>query len=93
VSTSDTTATAATQCGRTPAELGRLLRVSADRIRSMIVRGELGAINTAPRRGGKPRYVILPHHLQEWEMMHRAAVPQATPRRKRRTQRTDFYPS
>jgi len=49
--------------GMTPREVGRLLRVSHDRIRAMILRGELGALNMGATRCGKPRYVVLPHHL------------------------------
>ena len=80
--------------GYTPAELARLLRVSADRIRAWIKRGELGAINTAPGRLGKPRFVVLPHHLEEFERKRRAAVPAArpAPRRKRPAGYVDFFP-
>ncbi len=34
--------------GRTPAEVGKPLRISPDRVRAMIARGELEAIATAP---------------------------------------------
>jgi hypothetical protein len=66
--------------------------MSADRIRAMIKCNELGAINTAPRRGGKPRYIILPQHIAAWEQTRQAAAPPAAPRRKKRTQGVDFYP-
>jgi excisionase family DNA binding protein len=80
--------------GYTPAELARLLRVSADRIRAWIKRGELGAINTAPSRLGKPRFVVLPHHLEEFERKRRAADPAArpAPRRRRVAGFVDFFP-
>ena len=78
--------------GMTPSEIGKLLRISPDRVRAMIARGELRAINTAPRRGGRPRYIVLPHHLRDWEQAHQAAVPPAPARRRKRTSGVDFYP-
>jgi hypothetical protein len=62
-------------------------------VRAWIHSGELGALNTATARCGKPRYVILPHHLKEFEQGHQAATPaKPTPRRKGRTNQIDFYP-
>jgi hypothetical protein len=79
--------------GLTPREAAQLLRVSPDRIRAMIASGELGAVNMAPVRCGKPRYVILPHHLTEYERRHRATAPAKSSRRpRRRTAGVDFYP-
>ena len=79
--------------GYTPNELARLLRVSPDKVRSWIKRGELSAIDTARHRCGKPRYIILPHHLTEFEKRRRAATPEArpAPRRRRRVIK-DYYP-
>jgi hypothetical protein len=79
--------------GWTPNELAKLLRVSPDRVRAMIVAGELEAVNTAPTRCGKPRFVILPHHLAAWEKSHRAAAPpKRTRRRRRERELVDYYP-
>lgn len=79
--------------GYTPRELARLLRVSPDRVRAWIVSGEMQAINTARVRCGRPRYVILPHHLREWEERRRAAPPKPPPRRPRRQAAViDYYP-
>ena len=50
-------------------------------MREKIKAGKLGAIDTATR--GKPRYIILPRHLEEWERRHQAAEPKAGPRRQR----------
>ena len=80
------------QRGLTPRELARLLRVSPDRVRAWIVRGELGAVNTAPTQAGKPRFVILPHHLSEWEQTRQVARAAPAPRRQRRATSKDFYP-
>jgi excisionase family DNA binding protein len=79
--------------GHTPAELARLLRVSPDRVRAWIKSGELGAIDTATHRCGKPRYVILPHHLAEFERRRAAATPAGKPApRRRRLVAVDYYP-
>lgn len=77
--------------GWTPNELARLLRVSPDRVRGWIVRGELQALNTAATRCGRPRYVVLPHHLAAFEQGRRASEP-APPRRRRRRPAKDYYP-
>ncbi len=79
--------------GMTPRELARLLRVSPDRVRGWIVAGELGAIDTARRRCGRPRYVILPEHLAEFVRRRHAAPPRTLPRRRRRQRGViDYYP-
>lgn len=78
--------------GLTPREVGQLLRVSPDRVRAWIASGELGAVNTAPTRSGKPRFVILPHHLTAWEQGRQAARPKPAPRRRRQATARDFYP-
>lgn len=80
--------------GYTPNELARLLRVSPDRVRAWIHSGELAALDTARHRCGKPRYVILPQHLAEFERRRRAATPAAkpAPRRRKQTAEIDFYP-
>jgi hypothetical protein len=86
--------TDATARGMTPNELARYLRVSPDRVRAWIASGKMKALNTAPARCGKPRYVILPHHLAEWERSHSAAEPELVPapRRRRREDLEDFFP-
>jgi hypothetical protein len=78
--------------GWTPNELGQLLRVSPDRVRAWIRAGLLGAINTATHCAGKPRFVILPHHLAAFEH-RRACGPAPKPHRGRRRQLgIDYYP-
>src|SRR4051794_17657335 len=81
------------QRGYTPRELARLLRVSPDRIRAWIIAGELGAVNTAATRCGKPRFVILPHHLEAWEKSRRVGTSAVPGKRKQRSiEIEDFYP-
>jgi len=83
--------------GLTPNELARVLRVSPDAIRAWIKAGILGAIDTARHRCGRPRYVILPHHLTEFERSRRAATPAVKPPPRRKKQMygvdyVDYYP-
>jgi Helix-turn-helix domain len=80
--------------GYTPNELARLLRVSPDRIRGWIKAGQLGAIDTARHRCGRPRFVILPQHLEEFERRCRAAttIAKPAPRRRQQPGLIDFYP-
>jgi transposase len=79
------------QRGLTVAEAAKLLRVGRGTVRSWIRRGQLGAINTAPPLA-KPRFVVLPHHLAEFERAHQASTPTPPTRRKRRTYAVDYYP-
>jgi transposase len=78
--------------GLTVREAARYLRVGEDRIRSWIRAGELGAVSTADPCRGRPRWVILPHHLAAWERRRTASPPPKTPRRRRQPQVIDFYP-
>ena len=81
------------QRGMTPREVASLLRVGTDAVRGWIRSGELGAIDTARRRCGKPRYVVLPRHLIEFERGRQAAAPPEPPRRRKRQAIViDYYP-
>src|SRR5262249_9515783 len=85
---------AAVERGFTPNELARILRVSADRVRDWIRRGELKALNTAPPRCGRPRFIVLPHHLAEFERARQVVTPsKAPPRRRRRSVVFNYYPN
>jgi transposase len=80
--------------GLTPNELAKILRVSPDRVRAWIRSGQLGAINTAVTRCGKPRFVILPKHLEEFEQKQRVSPPPKPAKRPKRKPRNfvDYYP-
>jgi excisionase family DNA binding protein len=78
--------------GLTPREVARLLRVSPDRVRRWIERGELAAVNVSDVRGGRPRYVVLPEHLDGFVRGRSAAAPPKAPRRRRRPGLIDYYP-
>ena len=71
------------QRGLTPREVAQLCRVSPERVRGWIVRGELGAINTADVHCGKPRFVVLPEHMRDFAT-RRKVVPETKPPRRRR---------
>lgn len=77
--------------GYTPNEFARLARVSADKVRAWIRSGELGAIDTATARCGRPRFVILPEHATAFAHRRSAAQQKPRPRRKRRVVK-DYYP-
>jgi len=77
--------------GATVREVARRYRVSADKVRGWIGRGELAALNTADARCGRPRYVMTPEALAEFE--HRRLVaPPPKPQRRKRVEAVDFYP-
>jgi excisionase family DNA binding protein len=78
--------------GLTPNELAAILRVSPDKVRAWIKSGELGAIDVAASRCGKPRWVILPHHLAEFENRRQAVSPPKPKPRKRGKTWEHFFP-
>jgi excisionase family DNA binding protein len=78
--------------GLTVPELAKLLRVGQDKVRGWIRRGELAATDTGTP--GRPRLVILPSALAEFERSHRAgrAPPRPPPRPPRGRGERDYYP-
>jgi excisionase family DNA binding protein len=62
-------------------EVARLLRVSEDKVRGWIERGELRAVNCAARAGGRPRWRVSREALAEFERL-RSPRPTPTPRRR-----------
>jgi excisionase family DNA binding protein len=78
--------------GYTPRELAKVLRVSPDQIRAWIRSGELAALDTARHRCGKPRFIILQHHLAEFEQRRAVSPPPKPARRRKRTCLVDYYP-
>jgi hypothetical protein len=68
-------------------------RVGEDRVRGWIKSGILRAINTADVSCARPRYVVLPEHLAEFERARSAADPPKPARqRRRKTSVIDFFP-
>jgi hypothetical protein len=77
--------------GLTVADVARRYRIGPDKVRALIRRGELRAINTAGALCGRPRWVCTPDALAEFER-RRTAGPHAKPaRRKRRPVLVDYY--
>jgi excisionase family DNA binding protein len=78
----------------TVAEVARRYRVSSEKVRTWIARGELPALNTADARRAKPRWVVTPEALEQFERGRLAATapPKAMKRRRRQTGTIDFYP-
>jgi hypothetical protein len=72
--------------------MARRYRVSPDKVRGWIARGELAAINTAAMLCGKPRWVIPPEALAAFERRRAGGPPTKPPRRRRRTAEVDYYP-
>jgi hypothetical protein len=79
--------------GLTVRDLAARYRVSEDKIRAWIRRGELAAINTSTALCGKPRFIVLPDALREFEKRRGAALPpKPPPRRRNRIDFVDYYP-
>lgn len=77
--------------GLTTREVARRYRVSEDKVRRWIERRELAAINTAGSLCAKPRWVITPEALLEFERRRAGGSP-PKPQRRRRQAMKDFYP-
>jgi hypothetical protein len=78
--------------GLTVSDLARRYRVSPDKVRGWIARGEIRATNTASVLCGRPRWVVIPDALVAFER-RRASDPPPMPKRKRRkTAIVDYYP-
>jgi hypothetical protein len=78
--------------GLTVADLATRYRVSPDKVRAWIARGELAAVNTAAALCGRPRWVVLPDALAAFERRRAGGGPPRPARRKRRPAGIDFYP-
>lgn len=79
--------------GYTTADVAARLRVSTDKVRCWIERGLLTALNTSDVRCAKPRYVVTPEALAEFEQTRMVAKPtKAPPRRRRPPHVKDYYP-
>jgi excisionase family DNA binding protein len=82
----------ASLAGFTVAEVAARYRVSPDKVRAWIDRGELRAVNTATVLCGRRRWVISPDALAEFERRRAGGRPQKTPQRRKRSQLVDYYP-
>jgi hypothetical protein len=78
--------------GLTVAEVALRYRVSPDKVRGWIRRGELFAINTSVTQCAKARFVVPREALERFERGRAAAQPKPASRRKRRPGIVDYYP-
>lgn len=79
--------------GVTPRELGRRWRKSHDQIRAWIRAGHLKALNLAPAQCARPRFVILPEYIEEFEAKRQAAtVTPGTRVKRRKADEVDYFP-
>jgi hypothetical protein len=78
--------------GYTVRDVAKRYRVSPDKVRAWIVRGELTAINTAAVLCSRPRFVVLPDALAVFERCRAGGPPAKPPRRKKRTTPVDYFP-
>jgi hypothetical protein len=83
---------ASDSAGLTTSDVARRYRVSEDKVRAWVRSGELPALNTASALCGKPRFIITPEGLAQFERGRAAAQPRPAPRRRRRSDEMDFYP-
>ena len=81
-----------TPAGLTTREVARLLRVGTSKVIAWIKAGELVAINTATSLSGRPRYVVLPDAIAEFQKRRTAGPTPKPARRKKRTAMVDYYP-
>jgi excisionase family DNA binding protein len=85
-------AAASTAAGLTVAEVARRYRVSRDKIRLWISKGELAVVNTAGVGCGKPRWVVSPDALAAFEKRRQGGPVPTRPQRRKRTCAVDYYP-
>src|SRR5262245_35628747 len=78
--------------GLTVREVARRYRVSPDKVRAWIGRGELAAINTADVACSKPRWVVTAESLAAFEQKRAGGPPPKPARRTRKPGLVDYYP-
>jgi hypothetical protein len=80
--------------GWTVSDLARRYRVSVERVRGWIRRGELRAIDRRDRRCSRPAWVIMPEALADFERGRSATIstPPKVPRRRKQAGMIDFFP-
>jgi hypothetical protein len=81
-----------TAAGFTVTDIARRYRIGEDKVRALIKCGELRAINTSIDRCAKPRFVVTPEMLAEFERGCQVIPPPKVTRRRKREELEDFYP-
>jgi hypothetical protein len=77
--------------GLTVRDVACRYRVSPDKVRGWIARGEIQAVNTATALCGRPRFVVLPDALVAFEKKRSVAPPPKPARRRKRRELVDYY--
>jgi transposase len=80
-----------TAAGFTVTDLARRYRVSEDKIRGWIRRGELAAVNRRDVRSGRPSWVVTWEALVNFERGRAATPPPKPTRRKARAKGIDYF--
>jgi excisionase family DNA binding protein len=81
-----------TRVSLTVPEVAKRYRVSEDKVRAWIIRGEMAAFNTATDLCGRPRWVIPPEALEAFER-RRAGGPLPKPaKRRKKSYAVDYFP-
>jgi hypothetical protein len=78
--------------GYTVNDLCRRWRIGGDKVRALIRRGELIAVNLASNLAAKPQWRITPESVEQFERRRTSAPPPRPPRRRKQTTMVDFYP-
>ena len=78
----------------TPNQVSKRYGVGVHKVLGWIERGELAAINVASDTGRRPRWIVLPEALADFERRRSALPEQRQTRRRRKSQPSDvieFY--
>jgi hypothetical protein len=78
--------------GYTVADVAARYRVSPDKVRAWVRRGELAAVNVASLLCGRPQLRITPEALAAFERGRSATPPPKPPRRRRQQGWKDYFP-
>jgi hypothetical protein len=81
-----------TDGGLTVRDIARRYRVGPDKVRGWIRRGELLAVNTAPNNLARPRWVVTPEALKQFEAGRQTTPPPKPARRRKGQVAIDYYP-
>src|SRR5438034_897517 len=80
-----------TNRGLSPRKYAARLGVNVGKINRWLRTGELQAVNVATTTAGKPRWRILPEHIEQFERRRAATPKQPAPRRKQQQGITKYF--
>lgn len=79
-------------CGYSVPQVAARYKVCQETVRNWIRTGQLRAINVNSLQCGRPRFVVLPEALAEFEKGKTVPTPPPPKRRKKVPRGKDFYP-